>query len=104
MDLNIDVKPNFRDQDKVVVMIDGKAFPTKRDGLFLRVTGVERGKHTAEVQIQDQAGQVLMVSSSVTFYMHRASVNSPANPPATALTPAIQPLNPPPAQPLSPAR
>jgi hypothetical protein len=83
VDLIIEVKPKIRSDDKAVVLIDGKAFPTSQSDTLLRVENVDRGTHAAQVQIQDKSGHALISSNSITFYMHRGTVSQQsANAPA----------------------
>lgn len=77
--LTIAAKPSMRKEDKAVILIDGKPMHTAQNDTVLRVENVERGTHSAQVQIQNKTGQVLLESDTITFYMHKGSVNSPAN-------------------------
>lgn len=76
------IEPELRQGDHIRVLLDGQPVDTGP----LTATSVElhrvyRGTHTLSAVIADKAGEVLARAGPVTFYMHRPSVNIPANKP-----------------------
>ena len=83
--VSVDVKPELAKEDKIVVLIDGKATDSPANGTNFQVTNVERGTHTLQAQIRDSQGKVVKTSNSVTVYMHKASLNQPSRGEATPM-------------------
>jgi hypothetical protein len=69
------VVPTVRVGDVVQLAVDGK--PAPANSLNSVLDPADRGAHTAQLTIKDSFGRVLC-SASVTFYVMRPSLNSPA--------------------------
>lgn len=69
------VTPVFQLGHTVQLYLDQKKYqePQKRSVFSLR--DVERGDHKIKMDLLDDKGKVIASSKSITFYMHRASVN-----------------------------
>ena len=69
------IRPSFKRGMNVVLKFDDKkvAGPQKSGVFILR--DVDRGEHRVQLEVWNDSGKVIAVSKSVTFYVHRASVN-----------------------------
>lgn len=76
------IEPELRQDDHIRVLLDGQSVDTgPSTATTVELHRVNRGTHTLSAVIEDKAGKVLARASPVTFYMHRPSVNIPANKP-----------------------
>ena len=75
--INGAIKPSFRRGMSVVLKFNGEkvAGPQKSAVFILR--DVDRGEHRVQLEVWNDSGKVIAVSKSVTFYLHRTSVNRP---------------------------
>jgi len=71
------IRPSFKRGMSVVLKFDDKkvAGPQKSAVFILR--DVDRGEHRVQLEVWNESGKVIAVSPSVTFFVHRASVNRP---------------------------
>lgn len=77
------IEPELRGGDQIRVLLDGKPVDTGATTI-VALQRVDRGTHTLSAVVEDKAGAVVARAAPVTFYMHRPSVNIPANkPPAS---------------------
>lgn len=58
--------------------MDGEVL--EQQGLILRLTNVDRGTHTVQLEVIDGEGEVLASSQPVTFHLRRVFISTPANP------------------------
>lgn len=81
VDVSLRIQPELADGDRIRLLLDGEPLgllPATVNTASL--ADVERGAHTLTAQIIDTASdRVVATSDAVTFYMHRPSVNLPAN-------------------------
>ncbi|ELM3751629.1 MULTISPECIES: DUF4124 domain-containing protein [Aeromonas] len=70
------VKPQPPTQYDVRLTLDGKAAPLVNNALAIRVENLDRGAHEAQLELLAKDGTILAKSKAVTFYLHRASINS----------------------------
>ncbi|MGL5092657.1 MAG: DUF4124 domain-containing protein [Aeromonas sobria] len=74
------ISPKPPTQYDVRLTLDGKAAPIVSNSLSIRVENVDRGAHEAQLELLAKDGTILAKSSSVTFYLHRASVTPAPTP------------------------
>ncbi|MCO6441991.1 MAG: DUF4124 domain-containing protein [Nitrococcus mobilis] len=80
------IEPELRAGDRIRVLLDGQPVDTAAlSGAMVELHEVERGTHTIGAVIEDTGGEVVARADPVTFYMHRPSVNIPANKPPRRL-------------------
>jgi hypothetical protein len=65
---NVDVKPNMKNGDHLVLLIDGKA-----SGQDIAADGLNRGQHQFEAKVVSSNGRTLK-SQSVTFFVQQSHV------------------------------
>ena len=79
------IEPELRSGDHIRVLLDGEPVDTgSTTATTVALQRVDRGAHTLSAVIEDKAGAVVARAAAVTFYMHRPSVNIPANKPPTS--------------------
>jgi len=64
------VTPELRPGHQIEILLDGQVVASAADSA-ITVSEVERGTHTLEARIVDEAGTVLVASDPVTFHMLR---------------------------------
>jgi|GEM_PF-251208 hypothetical protein len=71
------IKPLFAQGLQVQIYLDGKlaAGPSSNANFILH--DVERGEHKVMMELITKTGKVIAQSQTVTFYLHRATLNSP---------------------------
>lgn len=74
------ISPQPPTQYDVRLILDGKAAPIVSNSLSIRVENLDRGAHEAQLELLAKDGTILAKSSSVTFYLHRASVDPAPKP------------------------
>ncbi|EAR20792.1 DUF4124 domain-containing protein [Nitrococcus mobilis] len=76
------IEPELRDGDRIRVSLDGQPVDAAAlSGAAVELHEIVRGTHTLGAVIEDAMGGVVARADPVTFYMHRPSVNIPANKP-----------------------
>ncbi len=79
---------------QVVIVLDGRSLPGLADaGGSFTLSPIDRGEHTVSAQVVAPNGQILCQGSSVTFFVHQPSIQSPTNP-VTHPTPQPPPPKP----------
>lgn len=59
---------------QIKVLLDGRVASTLTNQLPVSLSDVDRGAHQIQLQLLDKDGKVLASSSSITVYLHKASV------------------------------
>jgi hypothetical protein len=73
----VQTSPQLRPGDGVRLFVDGKQVP----GSGLSFTfKVYRGQHSVQAIIEDDTGQIVCETNTVTFFVHQPSVQNPHNP------------------------
>ncbi|GLX83466.1 DUF4124 domain-containing protein [Thalassotalea eurytherma] len=70
------IKPIFKQGYKIQLLLDGKLTEKPQSRSMFVLRNVDRGEHQIQLQLLNQKGKVIASSESVTFYMHRASINT----------------------------
>lgn len=76
----LDIDPDLRPDHRVRLLVDGEISQSAMHTKAFMLTNLYRGEHVLQAELLDASGQVRHRSAPVTLYVHRASVNSPANP------------------------
>jgi hypothetical protein len=84
-----------RDGDAVRLILDGQTLETRYSGSEIVIPGVPRGTHTLQAEVVSRAGNVLVVSQTVTFHVQLPSSQAPAGPPPEGEPPMYPPAYPP---------
>jgi len=71
--LSVTSSPDLQNDHKYKLLLNGEAKGTQNSNSFA-LTGLFRGAHTAVVQIVKSSGEVVKVSSPVTFYVRQHSI------------------------------
>lgn len=77
VDVAFDIRPKLREGDSVRVLVDGEP-RLVIEAPVGRLEGLERGEHSLRAELLDADGEILKSSSSIIFYLHQHSLNSPA--------------------------
>ncbi|SFI03886.1 DUF4124 domain-containing protein [Modicisalibacter xianhensis] len=78
--VELDIDPDLRQDHRVRLLVDGEISQSAMHTKAFMLTNLDRGEHILQAELLDASGQVRHRSAPVTLYVHRASVNSPANP------------------------
>ena len=91
--VNVVTKPDLNSEagHRLRYYLDGQVQGKPTPSGQIIFDNLDRGTHTVEAAVVDSAGQELMRSSSVRFYLHRQSVNFPRGPSAPAPPPRRAP-------------
>lgn len=76
--VNFDIKPTLQNGDKVQLMVDNKPAGEAVAGTSGILPWIERGAHQVSAVIIDSNQKVIKSSNSITIYIQRSGVNSPA--------------------------
>ncbi|MEC9483995.1 MAG: DUF4124 domain-containing protein [Halomonas sp.] len=76
----LDVDPDLREDHRVRLLLDGEISQSAMHTKAFILTNLDRGEHVLQAELLDASGQVRHRSAPVILYVHRASVNAPANP------------------------
>ncbi len=75
--VGIAVSPGLAKGHKVRILVDGNQLDGDLASTQFSLNNLNRGTHTLETRIVDEAGAVLISSSPVTFHLRKASVLTP---------------------------
>ena len=104
VNVSLAIEPPLRvtQGDAIRLRLDGQALDTRYTGSEIAIPSVPRGTHTLQAEVVNPAGNVLIASGSVTFYMHAPSSQAPAGPdiypqtiPGQPYPPTYKPVYPP---------
>ena len=73
----VQTSPPLRPGDQVRLFVDGKQIAGAGTSYNFPVV---RGQHSAQAVIEDNTGQIVCETSTVTFFVHQPSVQNPHNP------------------------
>lgn len=77
--VSLALEPQLRAGHRIALLLDGDPVPqSPLDRLRVTLAPVDRGTHTLRAQVLGSDGEVLARSETVTFYLHRPSVNLPS--------------------------
>ncbi|WP_448569650.1 DUF4124 domain-containing protein [Thalassotalea ganghwensis] len=69
------IKPIFKRGLSIVLHLDGQPYEKPQTHSMFVLRNVDRGEHQIKMDLIDDKGKVIASSETITFYMHRASVN-----------------------------
>lgn len=69
------IKPRFKSGLELQLVLDGKPHQKPQKHSMFSLRDIDRGEHKIKMLLLDEEGKVIASSTSVTFYMHRASAN-----------------------------
>ncbi len=69
------ITPRFKPNWEVQLVLDEKPYPSPKKHAIFSLKNIDRGEHTIKMLLLDEKGKIIASSKTVTFYMHRASVN-----------------------------
>ena len=69
------IKPIFKKGLTIALVLDGKPYLKPQSNSMFILRDIERGEHQIKMDLLDEKGKIIASSTSITFYMHRASVN-----------------------------
>lgn len=69
------VKPIFKQGLTVQLILDDKPYQDPQTHTMFSLQNVVRGEHQIKMQLLNEKGKEIASSETITFYMHRASVN-----------------------------
>jgi Domain of unknown function (DUF4124)/Bacterial Ig domain len=79
--ISVQVSPNLRPGDQVLVTLDGATLQSGSSGaLSFQVAGPERGAHTLSAAVHDAQGNTVCNAPDITFNIQRPSLLSPQSP------------------------
>ncbi|NIR58076.1 MAG: DUF4124 domain-containing protein [Gammaproteobacteria bacterium] len=97
VEVRLALEPGLRPEHRIVLVLDGEPLDVDVGGATrLQLTGVTRDTHTLAARIENEAGEPVAVTSSVTFYLKHHDVPRGQREPATGRQPYIPPSAPPP--------
>ncbi len=67
------IKPRFKPGLQVQLYLDGEPHQKPQEHSMFSLRNIDRGEHKIKMLLLDEKGKVIASSTSVTFYMHRAS-------------------------------
>jgi hypothetical protein len=74
--VQVSPQPGLKSGDSLQLFLDGKAVGSGSSTSF-SLPDVERGAHVLQARVVGSNGITIIASPSVTFYVQKASVNSP---------------------------
>lgn len=69
------IKPIFKRGLKIQLILDDTPYQDPQTHTMFSLKNIDRGEHQIKMQLLNEKGKVIALSKSITFYMHRASVN-----------------------------
>lgn len=69
------IKPIFKQGLHIQLYLDDKPFEKPQPHSMFVLRNIDRGEHIIKMKLLNEKGKVIASSKSITFYMHRSSVN-----------------------------
>jgi hypothetical protein len=69
------IQPIFKRGLTVQLILDGIPYQSPQSSTRFSLRNIDRGEHKIKIQVLNEKGKVIALSKSITFYMHRSSVN-----------------------------
>ncbi len=74
--VSVSAKPSLQKQHKIRLLMDGKS-QQESNSTHFQINNVDRGSHSLQAIIVDEAGKTLKTSSTITVHVFRPSVMMP---------------------------
>ncbi|WP_333608849.1 DUF4124 domain-containing protein [Arsukibacterium sp.] len=71
------ITPMFERGLRVRLVVDGQPVGEPQNNAVFILRDMDRGEHKLQMELFDQSGKLIANSPVTTFYLHRATVNSP---------------------------
>jgi hypothetical protein len=75
------VEPELKNGDQIQLLLDGKPMGEPQASTVFALRNIDRGTHTIEAQILNNAGEVVSTSEEITVFMQQPRVNMGNIPP-----------------------
>lgn len=69
------IKPIFKSGLRVQLILDGQPYKKPQTHTRFSLRNIDRGEHQIKMKLLNEKGKEIALSKTITFYMHRASVN-----------------------------
>ena len=69
------IQPRFKPGWNVQLVLDDKQHGKPQNHSIFSLKNIDRGEHKIKMLLLNDKGKIIASSTSVTFYMHRASIN-----------------------------
>ena len=69
------IKPIFKSGLRVQLILDGQPYKKPQNHSRFSLRNIDRGEHQIKIKLLNGKGKVIASSNTITFYMHRTSVN-----------------------------
>lgn len=69
------IKPIFKQGLNIQLYLDDKPYEKPQPHSMFVLRNIDRGEHIIKMKLLNEKGKVIASSKSITFYMHRSSVN-----------------------------
>jgi hypothetical protein len=69
------IKPIFKQGLNIQLYLDDKPYKKPQPHSMFVLRNIDRGEHIIKMKLLNDKGKVIASSKSITFYMHRSSVN-----------------------------
>lgn len=69
------IKPIFKQGLNIQLYLDDKPYEKPQPHSMFVLRNIDRGEHIIKMKLLNDKGKVIASSKSITFYMHRSSVN-----------------------------
>ncbi|QTF93059.1 DUF4124 domain-containing protein [Halomonas sp. BM-2019] len=77
--VELGIEPELREDHRVRLLVDGQLSQTAMHTTAFMVANMNPGEHVLQAELLDGSGEVRHRTSPVTIFVHRASVNRPAD-------------------------
>ena len=69
------IKPIFKRGLKIQLFLDGSPYQQPQTHSQFSLKNIDRGEHQIKMKVLNENGKVIALSKTLTFYMHRISIN-----------------------------
>lgn len=69
------ITPIFKRGLKIQLILDDKPYQAPQTDTRFSLRNINRGEHQIKMELINEKGKIIASSKTITFYMHRASVN-----------------------------
>jgi len=69
------IKPIFKRGLKIQLILDDKPYQKPQTHTMFSLKNIDRGEHQIKMMLLNEKGKEIALSKTITFYMHRTSVN-----------------------------
>ncbi len=77
VNVSLFLSPGLRDEDRIVVTLDGQPLPEKLQSTQFSLKDIPRGTHRLKAKIVDAQGKTLISTGTVSFHLRQHSILHP---------------------------